>query len=100
MSAAYALCQEARRRAGLSQRTLADRAGVAASTVARIERGRMEPTLEMLQLLIEACGQELRIQMTEIDWSGRTAWGDLSFEDRLAANRSVAELAEQLRAVP
>jgi hypothetical protein len=40
------------------------------------------------------------VHATELDWSGRTEWGDLSFEDRLAANRSVAELAEQLRAVP
>lgn len=100
MSAAYALCRDARRRSGCSQRELAERAGVAASTVARIERGRMEPTLDLLQRLIEACGLEIRIRMTEIDWAGRIPWGDLPFADRLDANRAVAELAEQLRSAP
>ena len=56
--------REVRRRAGISQRTgLADR--VSPSTVARIERDRMEPTFDMLNRLVEACGCELRIRIAE-----------------------------------
>jgi transcriptional regulator with XRE-family HTH domain len=82
-SAAYAICRDARRRAGISQRALAAKARVSPSTVARIERGRMEPTFDLLTRLVDACGCELRIRVTEIDWSGRNADEDMSFEDRL-----------------
>lgn len=51
----------ARRRAGLSQRELARRAGVPQPTVSRIERGRMSPSLDTLGPLIEACGMELEV---------------------------------------
>jgi transcriptional regulator with XRE-family HTH domain len=91
-SSAYTICAEARRRSGLSQRALAARAGVSPSTVARIERGRMEPTFELLTRLVEACGQELRIRITEIDWAGRSDWGDMSFEDRLQAVHSASQV--------
>jgi transcriptional regulator with XRE-family HTH domain len=87
-STAYAICRDARRRAGISQRALATKAGVSPSTVARIERGRMEPTFELLTRLVDACGCELRIRVTEIDWAGRNDWGDMSFEDRLRAVQS------------
>jgi transcriptional regulator with XRE-family HTH domain len=92
-SSAYAICREARRRAGVSQRELAKRAGVSPSTVTRIERGRMEPTFDLLTRLVEACGQELRIRITDIDWAGRNTWGSLSFEDRLRAVHSATEIA-------
>ena len=92
-SSVYAICREARRRAGISQRVLAARAGVSPSTVARIERGRMEPTFDLLTKLVDACDRELRIRITEIDWAGRTDWGDTSFEDRLRSVKSAAELA-------
>ena len=51
----------ARRRAGLSQRELARRAGVPQPTVSRIERGQMSPSLDTLGPLIEACGMELEV---------------------------------------
>ena len=57
----------------------------------------MEPTLDLLGRLVEACGMELRVRLTEIDWSGRAAWGELDFEERLRAVRSVAEFAAQAR---
>ncbi|MFN8035587.1 MAG: helix-turn-helix transcriptional regulator [Acidimicrobiia bacterium] len=91
MSAAYTLCAEARRLAGLSQRALADRAGVSPSTVARIERGRMEPTLELLDRLIRACGLELRLRIVEHDGTGGAATVDL--ETRLRSLRSLSEFA-------
>jgi transcriptional regulator with XRE-family HTH domain len=92
-SSAYAICREARRRAGISQRELARRAGVSPSSVTRIERGRMEPTFDLLTRLVDACGQELRIRVVDIDWAGRNTWGDLSFEDRLRAVHSATQFA-------
>lgn len=47
---------EARHDAGLSQRELAHRAGVPLSTVGRIERGTVSPTVQTLERLAEALG--------------------------------------------
>jgi predicted transcriptional regulator len=67
MDAGRALLQ-ARRRAGLSQRDLARRAGVAQSTVARIERGVMDPRVSTLDALLRACDDELRtVRRTDRD---------------------------------
>ena len=93
MSAAYTICREARRTAALTQRELAERTGVSPSSIARIERGRMEPTFEMLQRLVEGCDQELLIQVRPIDWTRRASWGDLDFEARLRAIHSASEFA-------
>jgi transcriptional regulator with XRE-family HTH domain len=49
----------ARRRAGLTQRGLAERAGVPQPTVARIERGTSVPRVDTLDRLLEACGEGL-----------------------------------------
>ena len=56
------LLKEMRRRAGLSIRQLADRAGVAASTVSRIEAGAVSPTIETLEKLAAACDAKLAIE--------------------------------------
>lgn len=45
----------------LSLRALADAAGVATSTVHRIERGEMHPTVEMLERIAEAAGMRIRL---------------------------------------
>lgn len=49
----------ARRRAGLTQRELAERAGVPQSTVGRIEGGATDPRSETLIRLLRACGEDL-----------------------------------------
>jgi transcriptional regulator with XRE-family HTH domain len=64
---AWALLQEARRRAALSQHELARRAGKPQSTIAKIERGRREPSLSTLEELVGAAGFELRIQLVPRD---------------------------------
>ena len=51
------LLVEARRAAGLSQRDLARRAGVAQPAVSRIERGHLSPRLDTLDRLLRACGK-------------------------------------------
>jgi len=43
----------------------------------------MEPTFDLLTRLVDACGQELRIRVVDIDWSGRNDVGGLTFEERL-----------------
>ncbi|MDQ3756479.1 MAG: helix-turn-helix domain-containing protein [Actinomycetota bacterium] len=50
-----------RAEARLSLRALAEAAGVATSTVHRIERGEMEPTVEMLGRIAEAAGMRLQL---------------------------------------
>lgn len=64
---AWALLQEARRRSGLTQAELARRAGVPQSTVAKIERGRRDPSLSTLERLVHAAGLELRVQLAARD---------------------------------
>lgn len=100
MSAAYTICREARRVAGLTQRELAAQTGISSSSIARIERGRMEPTLDLLERLVEGCGQELVIHVSDIDGSRRASWGDLDFEARLRAIHSAAEFAAAAQLVP
>lgn len=55
------LLRTARRRAGLSQRELADAAGVAQPAIARIESGRVQPRVDTLDRLLEACGWDLEV---------------------------------------
>ena len=83
---AWALLQEARRRAGLTQAELARRAGVPQSTVAKIERGRRDPSLSTLERLVRAAGFELRIQLAPRDDHDRQLIDvmlDLTPEERL-----------------
>jgi transcriptional regulator with XRE-family HTH domain len=56
---AAAMLRMARRRAQLSQRELARRAGVPQATISRIERGAVSPTFDTLDPLIRACGMRL-----------------------------------------
>jgi transcriptional regulator with XRE-family HTH domain len=49
--------RQARRRAGLTQRQLAERVGVAQSVVGRIESGAVVPRVDTLDRLLEACGE-------------------------------------------
>jgi uncharacterized protein len=64
MSSSYgSLVREARERAGLTAHELATTAGVAASTVTRIEKGQMNPTVAMLERLLDAAGADLVITL-------------------------------------
>ena len=54
---------DARKRAGLSQRGLARRAGTARSVVARIELCQASPTTETLDRLVDAAGFELELTL-------------------------------------
>jgi transcriptional regulator with XRE-family HTH domain len=63
----WAIVQEARRRAGLTQRELAARAGTSQSAIARIERGRQIPSLETLQRILRACDLDLELRIVPHD---------------------------------
>lgn len=61
------LIREARKRAGLTQRELAERSLTSQSAIARYESGASEPTFERLTELIEACGLELMVRLGKGD---------------------------------
>ena len=55
MSMAGRMLREARARARLTQRQLAAKSGIPQETIARIERGRVDPRLNTLDRLLAAC---------------------------------------------
>jgi len=61
------IVREARRRAGLTQAALAERAGVPKSTVGRIESGARTPSVELMERLVRAAGLEVTISLSEPD---------------------------------
>jgi transcriptional regulator with XRE-family HTH domain len=66
------LIREARRRAGLTQRQLAERLGTTQSAIARLERGGTEPSFDRVVEAVRACGFELvprLIPADDSDWS-------------------------------
>jgi len=66
-SVAAGLLQLARLKAGLSQRELAERAGVAPTMISAYERDKRQPTLATLLRLLEAAGFELRMGLAPRD---------------------------------
>lgn len=55
MTEAARLLRHARKRAGLTQRALAEKAGVPQSYVARVEASRVDPQVSSLSRLLRAC---------------------------------------------
>lgn len=55
------ILREARAAAALTQRELAALAGMPQPAIARIERGRVSPSLETLDRLLRACGKQLEL---------------------------------------
>ena len=86
------IVREARRRSGLTQAELAERAGVPKSTVGRIESGARVPSTEMVERLVAAAGWNVSVSLSEPD-----PGTDSMFERTL--RRSPAErLADATRA--
>jgi transcriptional regulator with XRE-family HTH domain len=61
------LIRRARRRAGLSQRELAERLGTTQAVVARWETGVRSPTLERVIEAVRACGLDLAVRIVARD---------------------------------
>jgi len=57
------LVREARRRAGLTQRELAELAGTTHSAIARLEGGRTSPSFENVLSLVRLCGLDLDVML-------------------------------------
>jgi transcriptional regulator with XRE-family HTH domain len=82
------LIREARKRHGLSQQSLARRVGTRQSAVSRLERGEVSPTVETLNLMLNAMGERLEIGGAPLerdyDPLHRKAQAERSPEERLA----------------
>lgn len=61
------LIREARKRAGLSQRELAERLGTTQAVIARWELGRTSPPFDRVVDAIRACGFDLSVRITRPD---------------------------------
>src|SRR5947209_8688798 len=63
------LVREGRKRAGLTQKDLAERAGTTQSAIARLESGRSTPSLETVERLLRLCGFQLIVELAPVDAS-------------------------------
>ena len=68
------LIYEARRRAGLTQKQLAERAGTTQSSIARWESARREPAFQTVVRLIRLCGFVLDVHLEPYDDGLRDDW--------------------------
>lgn len=92
--------RQARRRAGLSQRELAERTGVPQSTVARIESGAADPRTRTLDRLLRACGEQLEAtpRLSEgVDRSLIREYLKLTPRERVEANTNWVRAVQRLR---
>ncbi len=100
---AGSLLKENRLKAGLTQRALARQAGIAQSEIARIEGGKIQPSLPVLGRLLDSIGLQLQISTTLLDNRFTAAKiaasvaAELPDEDR--AFRSALVLSDDLAAV-
>jgi|SRR3990170_7736269 len=86
--------REARRRAGMTQRQLAVRAGVSQPTVARIESGAANPSFERVVELVRACGLDLVVHVVPLD---EDAWTLAQQNLRRSPDERVSEMLAALR---
>ena len=81
------LVREARRRAGLTQRELAEKAGTTQSAIARIETGHSTPSFDTVLRLVRLCGLDLDVMLVErdeSDWVQAVGLLRLPVEERVA----------------
>lgn len=96
------MIRDARTRHGLSQAQLAFRAGTRQSAISRLEQGEVSPSVETLELLLNAVGETLWMETVPMerryDPLHRKAMADRSPEDRLALavswNRTAGKFRE------
>lgn len=79
---AGALLKEARLRAGLRQRELAQRANVAQSLISAYESGKREPTLPTLRRLVVATGHDLTLGLAPASRPSRAFSGPIGAKVR------------------
>ncbi len=98
------LIVEARKRANLTQRELAERAGTTQSSIARWESGRSEPSFANVIRLLRLCGFVLDVHLELYDDGLRDDWSQaqrllqLTPEERIESNTHMVHIARDLRA--
>lgn len=88
------LIREARLRAGLTQRALAERLSTTQSVVGRWERGGSRPSLETVVAAVRACGLDLDVRLVPYEEAddGMIAYHlAMSTQGRLASLRSMLD---------
>jgi predicted transcriptional regulator len=99
------LIRDARKRAGLSQRALARRAGTTQAVVARLELGEASPVVSTLQKLVDAAGFEIAATLRPKARLDRQILDDvprilrLSPEDRLREVANISRFTAMARRV-
>ena len=89
--------REARLRAGMTQRSVAARAGASQSLVARIERGAPDPSPARLRALVRACGFDLDIHVVPLD---EDAWAMVEELQGLTPDERLRRLTTAVRLAP
>jgi transcriptional regulator with XRE-family HTH domain len=96
------IVRESRRRAGLTQRRLAELAGVSQPLLARIESGVVQPTFDRLVGLVRACGLDLDIRVVPLDedaWTMVERGAAASPDERLDRAVAGARLLDEGRRI-
>jgi transcriptional regulator with XRE-family HTH domain len=91
------MIREARRRAGLTQKELAERLGTTQSAVARMEAGRTEPSFDRVLRAVRACGLELGVslrQTDDADWSVASVNLSVPPDERVRRHQAAVRFAE------
>ena len=89
--------REARKRAGLTQRELAERAGVSQPAIARLESARTSPSFEQVQRLVRLCGFDVLVELAIRDDSDRWQARDLQKLPIVARVRANDRFVNQMR---
>jgi transcriptional regulator with XRE-family HTH domain len=90
------LVREARKRAGLTQRALAERLDTTQSAIARLERGGTEPSYERVAAAVRACGMDLVPQLLttdDADWSLASTNLTVEPDERVRRHRAALRFA-------
>lgn len=96
------LVKRVRNEAGLTQRELAQRAGMSQPALAKIERGVTLPRFDTLERLVDACGYSFSLEsptsdVDPQDWAQSNAILALSPADRIKHIESGARTFRRLR---
>jgi transcriptional regulator with XRE-family HTH domain len=90
------LLRLARRRAGLTQRELAERAGVSQPAIARLESGNASPRAATVEKILAACGFRLTLEPRRGEGIDRTTIRELLALTPDARARLAAEEANRV----
>ena len=98
MSTSASILRTARKRCGLTQAALATSAGVSLATIQNLEAGRANPSLMLLDRILDALGLHIEIVPDPPDWDALASLGlPLSAADPRAVVRDEEALVRHIR---